>query len=209
MTMMDNAGSAVAGSAFGGSRQGVQNALTNEGFAREAGNTAAQLRYAGYEQALGGYEGERARLQALKLEQEGMSADDAARAVGLRNSTSSLYATLGDLKDRDQLGRIGLQEAVGTKRRAMDQQSKDFAFEEHQNRQIDEKNKLLLMNSISTGNPYTPIPKYSRNRNAGMMGGAISGAGTGASVGSKVGGAPGAAYGAAAGGILGAWAGAS
>jgi len=207
MTMMDNAGDAVAGSAFGGSRQGVQNALTNEGFAREAGNTAAQLRYAGYNDALGGYEGERARLQGLGLQQEGMSADDAARAVGLRNSTSSLYASLGDLKDRDQLDRIGLQEAVGTKRRAMGQQDKDFAYIEHENQRIDQANKIGMMQAMANGTQFTPTPRLSSNKNAGMAGGAIAGAGTGAKVGHSIYGPTGAAYGAVAGGILGAWGG--
>tara|TARA_R110002167_G_scaffold363145_1_gene582951 strand:+ start:957 stop:2228 length:1272 start_codon:yes stop_codon:yes gene_type:complete len=44
--------SASSAGAFGGSRQGIAEAETNLGFARQAANTAAQLRQAGYNQAL-------------------------------------------------------------------------------------------------------------------------------------------------------------
>lgn len=44
--------SATQAGAFGGSRHGVAEALTNEGFARQGGQLAANLRQAGYGQAL-------------------------------------------------------------------------------------------------------------------------------------------------------------
>ena len=199
MTRDATGAEAMGGGAFGGSRHGVADALTNEAFARQSGNMAAQLRHQGYGQALSGFEGERARLQALRLQQEGMSADDAARAVGLRNQTASLYASLGDLQDRDQLQRIGLQEAVGGKRRAMDQQSRDFAYYQDQQAQQDEIDKIAMMNAVASGNPYTPTPRYTSNKQAGMLGGAASGAALGARTGNP--------WATAAGTILGAWAG--
>jgi len=44
--------SASSAGAFGGSRHGVADAETNRGFARQAADTSAQLRHAGYNQAL-------------------------------------------------------------------------------------------------------------------------------------------------------------
>ena len=70
--------SAVQAKAFGGSRQGVAEALTNEAFSRTAANTAAQLRSQGFTQA-----------QQLALQQEEARRQyeqqklDAARNLGL------------------------------------------------------------------------------------------------------------------------------
>ena len=69
---------AVQAKAFGGSRQGVAEALTNEAFSRTAANTAAQLRSQGFTQA-----------QQLALQQEEARRQyeqqklDAARNLGL------------------------------------------------------------------------------------------------------------------------------
>lgn len=51
MAALQDAGKATAAKAFGGSRYGVQEALTNEAALREAARTASGLRSAGYGQA--------------------------------------------------------------------------------------------------------------------------------------------------------------
>ena len=51
MASLQDASRATAAKAFGGSRYGVQEALTNEAALREAARTAGQLRSAGYGQA--------------------------------------------------------------------------------------------------------------------------------------------------------------
>ena len=52
MAQNDTGYSASAAGAFGGSRHGIADAETNIGYAREASDTAAELRQAGYTQAL-------------------------------------------------------------------------------------------------------------------------------------------------------------
>jgi len=84
-----NAQAAAAG-AFGGSRHGVANALTNENFAREAANTAAQLRYAGYTDAANRLENDLARQwMATELGQRSAFANQQA---GLAANAQNLGA---------------------------------------------------------------------------------------------------------------------
>ena len=52
MQMNQIGADATAAGAFGGSRHGVAESLTNEGFARQAGDMAAQMNMQGYNQAL-------------------------------------------------------------------------------------------------------------------------------------------------------------
>ena len=51
MQALQDAGRATQAKAFGGSRYGVQSALTNEAAIKEAARTAGQLRYSGYGQS--------------------------------------------------------------------------------------------------------------------------------------------------------------
>ncbi len=90
---------AVQAKAFGGSRQGVAEALTNEAFSRTAANTAAQLRSQGFTQAQQiALQQEEARRQ---YEQQKL---DAARNLGLERlniSSGALgipLAKLGETK---------------------------------------------------------------------------------------------------------------
>ena len=66
----DNA-RAIAAGAYGGSRQGVADSLTNEAFAREGGNLAANLRLQGFNTALGAAQTDVAQQQSLGQAQIG------------------------------------------------------------------------------------------------------------------------------------------
>ena len=201
MTRDATGAEAMGGGAFGGSRHGVADALTNEAFARQSGNMAAQLRHQGYGQALSGFEGERARLQQMQLQSAGMSADDAARTVQMRGAAANQLSALGGLQSQEAVQRMGLEEAVGGQRQALDQQRKDFAYQqfiEQQNHPYRQFNVLQGAMGAPTGETTTGT--LYRNPNAGMLGGA----GTGAAVGFQVGGGPvGAGIGAVLGGYYG------
>lgn len=79
-----DAASAVAARAFGGSRQAVQDALTNEAFARQAGDLSSQLRYQGFNTALGAAQQDVGQQQALAqaLQQAGYGALQGQLGVG-------------------------------------------------------------------------------------------------------------------------------
>jgi len=103
-----NAQAAAAG-AFGGSRHGVANALTNEGFSRQAGDTAANLRLQGFNTAAGLLENDLGRQwAATELGQRSAWANQQADLAGanLGLNATGMY---GDLIGAQQ----GLQQSYG------------------------------------------------------------------------------------------------
>lgn len=134
MQQMQGAAQAQRAGAFGGSRQGVTEALTNEAALREAGRTAAGLRSQGFEFAAGMGQQDAARqLQAqsanqgvdMSLEQANaqlrQQADLANQQAGLQGSQQRMQAgaQLADVgaltqnlgfTQAAQLGQIGQQQ---------------------------------------------------------------------------------------------------
>ena len=90
------AAQAAQAGAFGGSRQGVAESLTNEAFARQAAQTAAGLRQAGFTQAQQQAQQDLARqMQASQLNQAtGLQASLANQATGLQAQTANQRAAL-------------------------------------------------------------------------------------------------------------------
>lgn len=101
MAALQDAGRATAAKAFGGSRYGVQEALTNEAALREAARTAGQLRSAGFGQA--------ARL-AQEAREMNMRGYQNAINLGL---TRQQFAQLGlDAQRNLPLQRLAIQQAA-------------------------------------------------------------------------------------------------
>jgi hypothetical protein len=75
---------ATAAGAFGGSRQGVAQALTNEAFANQGGQLAAQLRQQGFQTALGASQQDVANQLQAALANQGASASQEQFAQGTR-----------------------------------------------------------------------------------------------------------------------------
>ena len=90
------AAQAARAGAFGGSRQGVAESLTNEAFARQAAQTSAGLRQAGFTQAQQQAQQDLARqMQASQLNQAtGLQASLANQATGLQAQTANQRAAL-------------------------------------------------------------------------------------------------------------------
>jgi hypothetical protein len=92
MQQQQTAAQAQAAGAFGGSRQGVAQALTNEAFARQAAQTSANLRQQGFGQATG--------LAQADLNRQ-MQAQQLNQAAGLQGAQFRLGA-------QSQLGGMGM-----------------------------------------------------------------------------------------------------
>lgn len=92
MQQQTQSAQASAAGAFGGSRQGVAQALTNEAFARQAGNMASQLRQTGYTQAQ--------QLAGTDIANQ-LRADLSNQAAGIQGAQFQLGA-------QSQLGGMGL-----------------------------------------------------------------------------------------------------
>lgn len=90
------AAQAAQAGAFGGSRQGVAESLTNEAFARQAAQTAAGLRQAGFTQAQQQAQQDiQRRLEASRLNQAtGLQASLANQQTGLQAQTANQRAAL-------------------------------------------------------------------------------------------------------------------
>ena len=176
---------ATAAKAFGGSRQGVAEALTNQGFAKQAANLGTTLNEQAFNQAMAMQQADIGRMSA---------ADIANQQAGLQGAQLRLggASQLGNLAAQQQALRLGGAQAVmgaGGARQALDQQQMDAI------RNIGLQRLGVVQTSLGAQpanlGMVTQTP-YSQNPVSGALGGALAG--------SKIAGP----YGALAGGILGA-----
>jgi hypothetical protein len=177
---------ANAARAFGGSRQGVAEALTNQGFAKQAATLGTTLNEQAFNQAMAMQQADIGRRSA---------ADIANQQAGLQGAQLRLggASQLGNLAAQQQALRLGGAQAVmgaGGARQALDQQQMDAI------RNIGLQRLGVVQTSLGAQpanlGMITQTPQYS-NPAAGALGGALAG--------SKIAGP----YGAIAGGILGAF----
>ena len=177
---------ANAARAFGGSRQGVAEALTNQGFAKQAATLGTTLNEQAFNQAMAMQQADIARRSA---------ADIANQQAGLQGAQLRTGAAgqLGSLAAQQQALRLGGAQAVmgaGGARQALDQQQMDAI------RNIGLQRLGVVQSSLGAQpanlgmQATTP---YSQNVGAGALGGALAGsqlagtlgltAGTGAGLG--------------------------
>ena len=177
---------ANAARAFGGSRQGVAEALTNQGFAKQAANLGATLNEQAFNQAVA--------LQGQDIARRS-AADIANQQAGLQGAQLRLggASQLGNLAAQQQALRLGGAQAVmgaGGARQALDQQQMDAI------RNIGLQRLGVVQSSLGAQPANLGMvaqTPYSQNVGAGLLGGALAGsqlagtlgvtAGTGAGLG--------------------------
>ena len=182
---------ATAAKAFGGSRQGVAEAMTNQGFAKQAANLGTTLNEQAFNQAMAMQQADIGRRSA---------ADIANQQAGLQGAQLRLggASQLGSLAAQQQALRLGGAQAVmgaGGARQALDQQQMDAI------RNIGLQRLGVVQSSLGAQPANLGMvaqTPYSQNVGAGALGGALAGA----QLGSVVPGI-GTAIGAIGGGILG------
>jgi hypothetical protein len=175
---------ATAARAFGGSRQGVAESLTNLGFAKQAGTLGTQLNEQAFNQAMAAQQADIARRSA---------ADIANQQAGLQGAQLRLggASQLGNLAAQQQALRLGGAQAVmgaGGARQAQEQQQMD-AIRNIGLQRLGVVQSSLGAQPANLGMQAT-TPSYS-NPASGALGGALAG-------GQLFG-----PYGAVAGGVLG------
>ena len=177
--------------AFGGSRQGVAESLTNQGFAKQAATLGTSLNEQAFNQAMAMQQADIARRSA---------ADIANQQAGLQGAQLRLggASQLGNLAAQQQALRLGGAQAVmgaGGARQALDQQQMDAI------RNIGLQRLGVVQSSLGAQPANLGMvaqTPYSQNVGAGALGGALAGA----QLGSVVPGI-GTAIGAIGGGVLG------
>ena len=159
---------AMQARAFGGSRQGVAEALTNQAFAKQAGTLGTQLNESAFNQAV--------QLQAADLARQ-QAAAAANQSMGLSGAEFRLKAggQLGGLGAQQQALRLGGAQAAmgaGGARQAFEQQQLDALRNVDLQRLGIAQSALSLQPANLGGSTTTP---YSQNLGAGALGGALAG----------------------------------
>ena len=159
---------ATQAKAFGGSRQGVAESLTNLGFAKQAGTLGTQLNEQAFNQAMAAQQADIGRMSA---------ADIANQQAGLQGAQLRLggASQLGNLAAQQQALRLGGAQAVmgaGGARQALDQQQMDAI------RNIGLQRLGVVQSSLGAQpanlGMQSTTPQYS-NPAAGALGGAAAG----------------------------------
>jgi hypothetical protein len=160
---------ANAAKAFGGSRQGVAEAQTNTGFAKQAANLGATMNEQAFNQAVA--------LQGQDIARRS-AADIANQQAGLQGAQLRLggASQLGNLAAQQQALRLGGAQAVmgaGGARQALDQQQMDAI------RNIGLQRLGVVQSSLGAQpanlGMQSTTPQYS-NPASGALGGALAGA---------------------------------
>jgi hypothetical protein len=154
--------------AFGGSRQGVAEALTNQGFAKQAANLGTTLNESAFNQAV--------QMQSADLARQ-QQAQAANQAAGLSGAELRLRGAgqLGSLAAQQQALRLGGAQAVmgaGGARQALDQQQMDAI------RNIGLQRLGIVQSSLGAQPAnlgQVATTPYSQNVGAGALGGALAG----------------------------------
>jgi hypothetical protein len=154
--------------AFGGSRQGVAEALTNQGFAKQAANLGTTLNESAFNQAV--------QLQSADLARQ-QAAQAANQTAGLQGAQLRLAGAgqLGSLAAQQQALRLGGAQAVmgaGGARQALDQQQMDAI------RNIGLQRLGIVQSSLGAQPAnlgQVATTPYSQNVGAGALGGALAG----------------------------------
>jgi len=160
---------AAQAKAFGGSRQGVAEALTNLGFAKQAGTLGTQLSESAFNQAV--------QLQAQDLARQ-QAAQAANQAAGLQGAQLRLGGAgqLGALGAQQQALRLGGAQAAmqaGGARQALAQQQMD-AIRNIGLQRLGVVQSSLGAQPANLGQIATT--PYTQNVGSGLLGGALAGA---------------------------------
>lgn len=154
--------------AFGGSRQGVAEALTNLGFAKQAGTLGTQLNEQAFNQAVQLQAADLARQQAAQAanQQAGL------QAAQLRQGAAGQLGALGAQQQALRLGGAQSVMGAGGTRQALAQQQMDAI------RNIGLQRLGIVQSSLGAQPAnlgQVATTPYTQNVGAGLLGGALAG----------------------------------
>lgn len=187
----DNA-SATAAHAFGGSRQGVQRALTTEGYDRNTGGLIAGLNSDNFAQAQAAATGDiNRRLGADQYNATGgynagvANAGNDIAGAGLRLNAGNSLANISDQQLRDAITRMGIVSGVGDQQQGQQQAQDDAAYEEFI-RQITAPIQSQDIRNAALGMiPLQQTQTQTTTRKGDVLGGILGAIAGGAKIGSQ------------------------
>lgn len=181
---------ALAANAYGGSREGVADSLTNQAFAQQAADLSGRLRAQGFVNAQQMAGTDIASQYNAILANQGADLNRAQLSGTAANNLTSLG-----------LGAPGMLAQVGAQQQGLTQQGLDFAYQQFLAERAKPTQDIGLLNSVLSGIPTGTTTSGSQpggSPAAGAAGGAMSGAAMGSAAGPY-----GAAIGAVGGGLMG------
>lgn len=199
----NNDASATQQGAYGGTRNAVQDSLTNEGYARAMATNTAGLNQANYTNA------QQQALAQQQLQQAAQGANQSAglSAAGLQNQSAGILGLLGSQQSSTATNNYNTLMNAGNIQQQQQQNQDNIGINQYQTAQNWPLRQLSILEGALGQTPYstssTTTQTGSTNTGAGILGGAAAGASVGQSIG---GGSPwGTGLGALGGGILGAF----
>lgn len=156
---------AVSAGAFGGSRHGVKNALTNEAYSKNSGDFVANMRQAGYDKARGEYDSDRQFGFNQLMANNALDSADADRAMRGGAQFGQLAKTGQDLDARG----IDALSGVGGMLRGYDQSLKDTGY----NEMMDAETWQAKLGQMMSG--FAPPPAQTSTSSGNSGGGSIWG----------------------------------
>lgn len=161
----DSQHSTMAG-AFGGSRHGVADSLTNDNYLRTVASTSANLRDKAFN----------------------TGASNAFNAAGLKLNAGQSLATISDQQLRQALMKAGVIQTVGDQEQDQQQNVNDAAYEEYLREFEDPYQKQALLNTALGAYPVQATTTSTQKNKVGIgqiIGGLLGGAQTAAGMGWK------------------------
>jgi len=150
---------AVQAGAFGGSRQGVQDALAQEALTRQLGQIQASGQQQAFEQAAGLYEKDRAARMSVEQAQAGerMAAEKLGLgAAELGGQQAAQLAELGKAARAGDVEAAQLLEGIGKSQMAREQAGLDTAYEDFVRQRDYPREQIQFMSSVLRGVPVAP-----------------------------------------------------
>ena len=158
MATNQNASNASLAGAFGGDRLGVENALTNEGFAKSAADSLASLYAGGFDRSAGLLMGDKDRLlqnqqfNAGLAQQSNLANQQARVSTNLANQQVGLQGQIANQQAGLDAGRLSLGAAqtlgnLGGLQYGMESDPLQMAYQEFLRQQQDPYQKQALLNS--------------------------------------------------------------
>ena len=149
--------SAILAGAFGGSRQGVQQALAGEGLQRQLAEIQATGQQKAFEQAQQQFGADRdARAQAEKM---GLSAAESL------SGQSAQLAALGEKARAGDIESAQLLEKISKDRMAREQAGLDLSYEDFVRQRDMPREDLTFLSSILRGVPVQPSTETTKLQN--------------------------------------------
>lgn len=173
MSLNQNSSNASLSGAFGGDRLGVENALTNEAFAKQAGDTLAGLYSQGFDKSSGLLMSDKDRLLQNQqfnagLTQQANLANQQAglQGAGLNLQGAGLVGNLAGQQQQQLLTGANAVTSAGQQQQAQQQANLDAAYQEFQRelaypyQQQQVLNSALGMFGSTSGTQNYQMPNY-------------------------------------------------